>query len=75
MPEVIKTQTGVEMVVIPGGWFQMGSNDGEADEWIRLTPAFLGSGTSLPTTGMINGDSFYRTDEKLLYTYNPGKLF
>lgn len=44
--------------------------DGEADEWIRLTAAYLGSGTSNPTSGMINGDTFYRTDLKLLYTYN-----
>ncbi len=32
MPESITTQTGVEMVVIPAGWFQMGSNKGESDE-------------------------------------------
>ncbi len=31
-PEVIKTKTGIEMVVIPGGWFEMGSNNGEPDE-------------------------------------------
>lgn len=32
MPEVIKTKTGIEMVKIPGGWFDMGSKRGEADE-------------------------------------------
>jgi len=31
-PKVIKTKTGVEMVIIPGGWFEMGSNKGEPDE-------------------------------------------
>ncbi len=31
-PEIIKTQTGVEMVIIPGGWFEMGSTNGEPDE-------------------------------------------
>jgi len=31
-PQVIKTKTGVEMVVIPGGWFQMGSESGGPDE-------------------------------------------
>jgi len=31
-PQVIKTKTGVEMVLIPAGWFEMGSRDGEADE-------------------------------------------
>lgn len=30
--EVIKTKTGVEMVIIPGGWFEMGSSKGESDE-------------------------------------------
>ena len=32
MPEVIKTKTGIEMVKIPGGFFEMGSKRGEADE-------------------------------------------
>jgi len=32
MPEVIKTKSGLEMVVIPGGWFEMGSNNGASDE-------------------------------------------
>jgi acetoin utilization deacetylase AcuC-like enzyme/formylglycine-generating enzyme required for sulfatase activity len=32
MPEIIKTKTGIEMVVIPGGWFEMGSTKGESDE-------------------------------------------
>ena len=32
MPEIIKTKTGVEMIVIPGGWFEMGSTKGEPDE-------------------------------------------
>ena len=31
-PEVIKTGSGLEMVVVPGGWFEMGSERGEADE-------------------------------------------
>ncbi len=30
--EVITTKSGIEMVVIPGGWFQMGSDKGQADE-------------------------------------------
>ncbi|TKJ35043.1 MAG: hypothetical protein CEE38_16435 [Planctomycetes bacterium B3_Pla] len=32
IPEVIKTKTGIEMVKIPGGWFEMGSENGESDE-------------------------------------------
>lgn len=32
MPEVIKTKSDVEMVVIPEGWFQMGSSNGQKDE-------------------------------------------
>ena len=32
MPDVITTQSGVEMVVIPDGWFQMGSSKGQSDE-------------------------------------------
>ncbi len=32
MPEVIITKSGVEMVVIPEGWFQMGSSKGQKDE-------------------------------------------
>jgi acetoin utilization deacetylase AcuC-like enzyme/formylglycine-generating enzyme required for sulfatase activity len=31
-PEIIKTKTGVEMVMIPAGQFEMGSSGGEADE-------------------------------------------
>ncbi len=32
MLEVITTKSGVEMVVIPAGWFQMGSSKGQKDE-------------------------------------------
>ena len=32
MPEVVKTKTGIEMVKIPGGWFDMGSKNGSPDE-------------------------------------------
>ena len=32
VPQVIKTKTGIEMVVIPGGWFEMGSKTGASDE-------------------------------------------
>jgi len=32
MPEVVKTKSGIEMVKIPGGWFDMGSNSGSPDE-------------------------------------------
>ena len=32
LPQVIKTKTGTEMALIPGGWFEMGSKDGPADE-------------------------------------------
>jgi len=31
-PETIVTETGAEMVLIPGGWFEMGSDDGNQDE-------------------------------------------
>jgi acetoin utilization deacetylase AcuC-like enzyme/formylglycine-generating enzyme required for sulfatase activity len=31
-PDVITTQSGLEMVAIPGGWFQMGSDKWQADE-------------------------------------------
>jgi formylglycine-generating enzyme required for sulfatase activity len=31
-PTVIKTKTGIEMVSIPAGWFEMGSRRGEANE-------------------------------------------
>jgi len=31
-PEVVTTKSGVEMVAIPGGWFEMGSRTGDADE-------------------------------------------
>ncbi len=32
MPEVIKTKTVIEMVKIPGGFFDMGSKSGSPDE-------------------------------------------
>jgi formylglycine-generating enzyme required for sulfatase activity len=32
VPEIIKTKTGIEMVMIPAGQFEMGSSGGEADE-------------------------------------------
>ncbi|MBW8039546.1 MAG: SUMF1/EgtB/PvdO family nonheme iron enzyme [Planctomycetes bacterium] len=31
-PQVVKTKTGIEMVVIPGGFFDMGSGKGASDE-------------------------------------------
>lgn len=31
-PQVIRTKSGIEMVLIPGGWFEMGSGKGSADE-------------------------------------------
>ena len=31
-PRVIKTKTGIEMVEIPGGWFNMGNTKGASDE-------------------------------------------
>ena len=31
-PRIIRTKLGVEMVVIPGGWFEMGSAHGNPDE-------------------------------------------
>jgi formylglycine-generating enzyme required for sulfatase activity len=31
-PQVVQTKTGIEMVAIPGGWFEMGSKKGGADE-------------------------------------------
>ncbi|MFB0523996.1 MAG: SUMF1/EgtB/PvdO family nonheme iron enzyme, partial [Phycisphaerae bacterium] len=31
-PEIIKTKTGIEMVTIPSGWFEMGNDKGAADE-------------------------------------------
>jgi len=31
-PPIVSTKTGVEMVLVPGGWFEMGSSDGKADE-------------------------------------------
>jgi acetoin utilization deacetylase AcuC-like enzyme/formylglycine-generating enzyme required for sulfatase activity len=31
-PKVVKTKSGIEMVVIPGGWFEMGSDKGNPDE-------------------------------------------
>lgn len=32
LPQVVKTKTGIEMVLIPGGWFEMGSKEGPTDE-------------------------------------------
>jgi acetoin utilization deacetylase AcuC-like enzyme/formylglycine-generating enzyme required for sulfatase activity len=32
VPQVVKTKTGIEMVVIPGGFFDMGSSKGASDE-------------------------------------------
>jgi acetoin utilization deacetylase AcuC-like enzyme/formylglycine-generating enzyme required for sulfatase activity len=32
VPQVVKTKTGIEMVVIPGGFFDMGSRKGASDE-------------------------------------------
>lgn len=32
-PEIIKTETGIEMVKIPAGWFEMGSENSQADEF------------------------------------------
>ena len=32
VPQVVKTKTGIEMVAIPGGFFDMGSNKGPSDE-------------------------------------------
>ena len=29
---VVKTTSGIEMIAVPAGWFEMGSNDGENDE-------------------------------------------
>ncbi|MFQ5809880.1 MAG: hypothetical protein ACE5JM_09700, partial [Armatimonadota bacterium] len=31
-PPVMKTKGGAEMVLIPAGWFEMGSSSGQADE-------------------------------------------
>ncbi len=31
-PEIVSTKSGIEMVAIPGGWFEMGSRTGQADE-------------------------------------------
>jgi len=31
-PQITKTKSGIEMVLIPGGWFEMGSADGSSDE-------------------------------------------
>ncbi|MFZ2147363.1 MAG: SUMF1/EgtB/PvdO family nonheme iron enzyme [Sedimentisphaerales bacterium] len=31
-PTVVKTKSGVEMIAIPGGWFDMGSKSGSPDE-------------------------------------------
>ena len=31
-PKIIRTKSGVEMVLIPGGWFEMGSDRGRANE-------------------------------------------
>lgn len=32
VPQIIKTKTGIEMVAISGGWFEMGSNNAAPDE-------------------------------------------
>ena len=32
VPQAIKTESGIEMVAIPGGWFEMGSKKGASDE-------------------------------------------
>jgi len=34
-PEIVKTKSGIEMVVLPGGLFTMGSEHGEANETLR----------------------------------------
>jgi len=34
-PQVVKTALGVEMVLLPGGWFEMGSSDGQTNEQPR----------------------------------------
>jgi acetoin utilization deacetylase AcuC-like enzyme/formylglycine-generating enzyme required for sulfatase activity len=31
-PPLVKTKTGIEMIAIPGGWFEMGSEKGGSDE-------------------------------------------
>ena len=31
-PQVIRTKSGIEMVLVPEGWFEMGSADGSSDE-------------------------------------------
>ena len=31
-PQVIKTKAGIDMIAIPGGWFEMGSESGGSDE-------------------------------------------
>jgi len=31
-PPLIKTKTGIEMIAIPGGWFEIGSTEGGSDE-------------------------------------------
>jgi acetoin utilization deacetylase AcuC-like enzyme/formylglycine-generating enzyme required for sulfatase activity len=44
-PETATTPSGIEMVAIPGGWFQMGSRDGEPDEApvhrVRISPFWM----------------------------------
>ena len=32
VPTVVKTKSGIEMIAIPGGWFDMGSKSGSPDE-------------------------------------------
>jgi len=44
-PKVITTKSGHEMVVIPGGWFEMGSENGGPDERpvhkVRISPFWM----------------------------------
>ena len=44
-PQVIKTKTGIEMIAIPGGWFEMGSKNGSPDESpvhrVRISPFWM----------------------------------
>jgi len=44
-PEIIKTKTGIEMVAIPSGWFEMGSKNGASDELpvhrVKISPFWM----------------------------------